>query len=380
MSLPALSLAWDNCLDETLRARDLLDEADLLPDGPVKLSVVQEAVRAADNSGDEELMFEARLDLVSASTFAGAAQNTFVAFSWCLHKYRQDPERFAQFEYRLSWQFKFTLSDAPDFPQITLEQIEQLFAEMETFYKQHNHGMRAVLDLRSDWEWSRGNKDIAERLYHQARQEPRDDMTDCHACERNAECWHFRNLGEHERAISHAARLLQRRLTCSTIPTTTYTSMLVSYAKTNRLQEGDQSQATGYRLIRNNPNFLGQIGDQLSYLSFRGKLQLGANMFARHLDWALATQEPRARFDFLSGAKWLFEELQAAARPGRKQTRKLNLPKAFPLYNDRHEYDVTEILAWINAEGLALAKRFDDRNQTPAFVKSFSEDYRYDND
>ncbi len=361
-----------------LEVDELMREADTLPYGPVKMSVMQQAVRAADETHDLDCMFYTRIKLVCAATFSGAGEQSLVAFSWCLNQYKKDPQQFADYEYELCWEFKHVHDSILQFPQVSAEQIEALLDDMQAVYSMHNYSMRMVNNRRYCWEKERGNKQAAIAYFEKFQSDPRDGMADCIACDRNTEVRFYRYIGNHQRAIDHAQPLFRKELTCECVPRTTYSTILPSYAQTQRLDEADQLREIGYREIRDNPNYLKEIGHQLSYLSFRGQLKVGAKMFARHVEWALNSFELGAKFAFLHGAKWLFEELIAEiSKPPKPQPKlKLNLPQSFPLYQQDGVYDANEILDWVNAEAGDLAARFDKRNKTTRYAEMLA-NYRY---
>ncbi len=364
-------------MSDATKVYELFDEAYGLPHGPVRVAIYMDAVRVADEVGDDELRFRARRNLYDTAGFSGADEQALVAFGWCLNKYREDPERYRTYARSLCWEFKHIVGTVIGLPQISLEQVEALMQDMQSLYAMHNYNFREIDCRRYRLAKARGLKEEALEYYHKYKSQDRDSISDCRTCERSAEVAYYCYIGEREKAIQHAQPLLRGEMTCFSIPKATYCWMLRTFALTNRLEEADQMQAKGYRLVRSNPHFLCQIGDQLSYLSFRGKLQMGVNMFARHLEWALVTFDLEDKFYFLMAAKWLFEELESAASSGRKPTRKLNLPREFPLLEPQGEYRISDILSWLNTEARQIAERFDKRNGTSAYMDEYNEGYRY---
>ncbi len=65
---------------------ELLRQASYLPDGDMKVMLLEEAVRLADGLEyrSEELQFKTRDLLVQAATFGGHPDKSLVAYSWCL--------------------------------------------------------------------------------------------------------------------------------------------------------------------------------------------------------------------------------------------------------------------------------------------------------
>src|SRR5579884_3112427 len=114
--------------DYQIQVEELMDQAAVLPDGPSKLALLEEAVRLADVHQDTALADEARDDLIRTATFSGYPEKSLVAFSWRLAQSDRDPEVFP--EQALLWQYKWIANSLKYFPQITRTQIEDAFDDL----------------------------------------------------------------------------------------------------------------------------------------------------------------------------------------------------------------------------------------------------------
>lgn len=358
--------------DDAGLAAELLGEAYNMPQGEERYSKVCEAVRHAEVAGDEDLLFEARLELVSASTFTGRAQETFTAFAWCLAKFKEDPYRYDYYSRAVLWSFKFILHNADEIPGITREQFEQLSEQMAEIYQQYGYNLRPVYYLRFLFASSTGDFDAASVYYEKFQTVERDMMADCLACEADTTAEYLARLGQFERAAESMANIISNGMQCATVPQRTYSKVLHPLAMLGRYEEADANQRKGYSLIRYNPVFLAHAAFHLAYLRHRGKLDEALDLIQNHLHWALDTTEQRSRYLFYCTAAQTLELVADDVAPI-----SLRLPKTFEKHRPDGRYDPAELAGWFNEQARELGERFDRRNQNNYFTTTLRERLRY---
>jgi hypothetical protein len=89
--------------DTDTPCRELLDEADRMPEGPARLELLEEAVRRADAHGGEAAGYTIRYGRIIDSCLSnGRGDRLLVAFVWCLGLCDRRPQEFAEREL-LDW-------------------------------------------------------------------------------------------------------------------------------------------------------------------------------------------------------------------------------------------------------------------------------------
>lgn len=88
----------------------------------------------------------------------------------------------------------------------------------------------------------------------------------------------------------------------------------------------------------------------------------GLSLFARRLEWSIGMWDQKKVYDFDKGACVLFRRLA-----GVRQTVKLELPQAFPLWQEDGRYPVQELADWFLAQAETIGRRFDRRNSSHYF-------------
>ena len=126
----------------------LAREAARLPDGDVKVSLLDEAVRLADETQTPEVMFRARINLIETSVFCGHSEKAIAAFAWRVSQFEADPVRFRADQHSFLFYFKNILHNADEYPQMSREQVEGILQQMASLYRRCGYNMRPVNYMR----------------------------------------------------------------------------------------------------------------------------------------------------------------------------------------------------------------------------------------
>lgn len=351
---------------------DLLHEAHELPHGPVRLELAQSACRMAETIGDSEAIFDARRRLAAAAIFAGHAEIATSNFSWCLAKFEEEPDRFAFHERQLLWLFKAVVNNLLEFPEVTLEQIEQLRRQQADWYSRNGYNLRPIYYGQFMYAEFRGDREQAEHYMQLVQSLPRDALANCEACESDSVVsYHLLNRRWDE-AIAEAQKNLHGGQTCGEVPHRTLANVLYPLAMLQRYDEADRYQRKGYRLIRHNPSFLALTAQHMAYLNHRGRLAEAVRIIERHFVWALETYELLSRLAFYGATSVILRRLATEF-----DTYVLDLPEVFPHYELSGCYPVEVLVRWFEAQYVALAQRFDKRDGGCYFVTEYRDRFAY---
>jgi hypothetical protein len=353
--------------DYAARVEELLDEACALDDGPAKVMLLEEAVRLADSSGDADLAFDVRQDLIHAATFGGYPERALVAFTWSLA--HCDRARGGALDHGTLWKYKWIGNALPEFPQIPLGQIHAVLDDMSRRYERAGMSLRAVHKLRCGLAMGMGDREAA-RAHHAAwQQAPVDSVSDCPACERNHRVKYLFFMDREAEGVTHAAPILTGRLRCAEIPHATLAHVLLPLVRLGRLEEAVAHHRQGLRLVARNRTFVREVAMHMTFLALTDNLAQAVRLLEKHLAWALEKEGHARRFDFFLAARFLLERLEA----GGKSVMRLRLPANFPLRSESGKYELTELAAWFDADLRALGERFDARNGTDRFARRLAE-------
>jgi tetratricopeptide (TPR) repeat protein len=204
-----------------------------------------------------------------------------------------------------------------------------------------------------------GEPDKARAAYGQAMKCRRDAVSDCEACVQSSIVSLHARLGDYERAIKAAEKIRQGRLSCYTVPHTTFGTLLLPLFRLGEFDEAMALHRRGYRLIQRNPSFVDEFGEHLQFLTLTANHTKALNVLAAHLATALACPAKQSQFEFLRAGVL---SLDYVAGRSKRSTIKLRLPPTIPFHRPDGVYDIAELQAWFRAAARDLAQRLDQRN------------------
>jgi tetratricopeptide (TPR) repeat protein len=339
--------------EELERLRQMINH---MPRSAAKVALLEEAIGLADSANDLKNGYKLRLELVDVAQFTGFPEKALVAFGWALAKSDRDPDKFDGFE--LLWKYKWIASDLRHFPQITLHQIDDALDDLARRSQSCGASLRHVHSLRSQLARHLGQHDKAREELALWKKTPRDYLSDCVACERDNLADVHAFLGEDEQAIETSQPILDGKMKCGEIPHLTYAHVLLPLMRLNRTEEAANYHRAGYRMIKDNPDFLWEVADHLIYRVLTRDLAGAAALFETHLHSALSTHALLRRYWFYRSALFLMRHLQKTGTSDLV----LRLPEGFPIRNDTARYAVGQLKEWLEQEAGELARQFDARS------------------
>jgi hypothetical protein len=341
----------------------MLGEAAELPDGPVKLVVLEEAVRLADSRGDVNRAFELREGLMWNALVSGQADKMLVAFSWCLSQSERQPEQFPEAD--LLWRYSYwVIEELRASPQFSRAQVESALDDLQSRFRRNGWSLRRVFRERCLTSLFMGDLDRAP-LWWDQWQRAADDNRDAYdrAYEHDDEVTYKLKVEGDEAGLEHARPILEGRVRSDNVPHNTFGRILIPLLRRGRAQEALDCHVRGYRLIAHRMDYLCKAANHLEFLAVTGNLPAAVRLLERHWSWAETTWEKLRRFLFHLSACFLVRRLRDAGH----EAFALNLPAGWDGYRPEGVYDLAELADWLEGQTRPLAEAFDARNGNPHF-------------
>ena len=352
------------------RVQELVRKSRELGDTPEKVALLEEAVRIADSINDEEAGFNSRIQLIDAAEWSGLDERAVVAFSWCLAYWDRNNEDSIVSNYQLLWRYKWIICDIADNLRIDLGKLEEMLDDFERRYRENGSSIRTVHYMRWTNYQEIGLPELTEKYFELWLQEPRDYLSDCHACELNKKVKYKLLTGQPEEAFELVQPILEKRLTCKSIPKGTYSYLLRPAVMMGNNQYAAELQRTGYRAVSRDPAFSNHFCEHMLYFVQIGNPRRALELFRKHFascyqyDVANRTNK-NTLLTFIAGAAVM--QTNAAERT-RKQI-KLLLPREIECFREDHKYDLQELADWFQQKTDDLAARFDKRHGNDYFAR-----------
>jgi len=354
--------------DTRARIESLLDEEAKLWYGPQKRAAIDEAVALADELGDEDLQFAARMALTNCAVTTGDTDAELSSFAWCLAKYDQDPVRFGDSRHGdVLWHYKWACNALINSPIFSRAQIDATLDDMEAHYRKAGVGLQAVIWERFICAEQTGNLDQAEGFRSQFLATPRDDYSDCDACTRSSLADFAVTLGEEAEALRLVDEIIngdyEGRHSCSEEPERALAIVLVPMLHTGQPDEARAAHLRSYTLARTNPDLIGTVGLNMRFCAITGNEARALALAERHISWLAhdALDEAGAHSFLLSLAVALTAVTNAGH--GDEVVRGADSPGMVQFFGEHdgvwHAADLADA-AWAGAA--AIAAKFDARN------------------
>ncbi len=336
---------------------------------PNQIAPAEEAVHLADRLGDEELAWKARFELLTAAVFGGEPEKALMTFAWLESKSTHDPERFPASKAVLGlflsqtdllWGYKWIGLNLPDFVEISRQDIESVLDRMRVQYERHQVSLRPYWAVQARTHRSLGDpaSDIREAVTA-FNTSTRDVYADCVACE-----WNFRVEmalleGDVDRALGLADKMVDGGHSCAEVPHITFSSLVVPAWQAGFQDRARGLHQRGYEMCRGNKDFLVPICDHIDFRLIDGDWPGAHLLLQRHAVWARDTRASWRRLRFLQTA--------LAVAHHAPDNVDLGLPSQFqPVGLAASNPTIVEWRAWLRAEVMRLAGRFDERNGNPS--------------
>jgi len=331
---------------------DALKQLREAPYGAVRSARTEELVDAAERLELHEALPTAMLELLTAYEFGNELRKAPVLFSRILKLYQERPESFDEWcEHRLFWCFKWITWALLCLPEIPLPVIEGWIAKMREHYVAAGKPLQAVHTSRFHLASHTGLNE--ESAYEQWATRPRDEFSDCEACEARERGVYWQDRGQDERALREWEPVLSHGIGCEEEPASTISHALLSLVRAGRGEEAASLHRSGYRMAKAEVGMDVQVGRHLEFLALTGNAARGLELLAENRSRFDSTTEPLSRLYFLDGVRVLLTQLVAE---GAAQA-----PVTGP---GGRTLSVETLLAEITALSDELARKFDERNGT----------------
>jgi len=263
----------------------LLHQATHLPYGPGQIALVEQVITRADALGLPELSFAARMRGTEAYYFGGEPVRAFPTFAWCLAEYDRDPQRYAEHERTLLWHFKHMVSAMTEFPEISLERTYAVLDDMQRRWTETGHSLQAVYAYRHEVAVHIGDLAAAQEYYLQWCAAPRDDLSDCAACDTASKADWLVLCGQDEEAVAVGESVLSGQVDCTAQPQGVLTTLMFPYLRTGRLDQARDAHRRAYRRQRSHLADLAAIAHHIEFCARTGNEARAVEMVERHLGW-----------------------------------------------------------------------------------------------
>ncbi|AEI12533.1 hypothetical protein [Cellulomonas gilvus] len=205
-----------------------------LPYGVARTAAFEQLVARIEAEGPDPARAYAYAGLVESLVWGQEVEKAFVPFTRWMRWADEHPEHLDDDDWHLLfWSFKWMVADLMDYPTVSRDQIERTLADMERRYALAGNGMNAVRHQHFLWAWAQDHPDTG-AAYDAWVTTPRDDYSQCEACEPGDRAAYLFDVGRTEEGIRIVEAALEQDPTCATEPADMLARLQLGYLDAGR--------------------------------------------------------------------------------------------------------------------------------------------------
>ncbi len=273
---------------------ELLRAAAELPHGREQVTLLEQALATAQRLGGFDNEYWARNQLIEALYYAPRERATLTHYAWLRRALdtagdRLDTEDRAQVLWKLKWAMDHVIGVA----DLDLATVRATIDDVEGAFRAHGYRLRPVMQMRH-----RLAEDLDDPAGQAAavavfRREPRDRLSDCHACERSFEA----DLVQDRPAEALAAiePILRGELTCAEQPGSALAQAIGWHVDLGDHEAAVAAYRRGWPLIKDDSKMVLPAARVLIGLVRLGELDRAIDALVPRLGWLDGTDDDAHR-------------------------------------------------------------------------------------
>jgi hypothetical protein len=346
-----------------LQIQKILVKVDTVKSPYDKVKLIKEAIKIADANNDIEWGFDLRKQIIEEEKNTSSCIEGLPAFTWILDTYDQNPDICAESSFLQ--EYKWMIQAARRNANVSLEQFESIVDDYRTRLLRNNFSLHSYYSAKAHMAFQQLKLEEAKEYLELRKEEKRDDLSFCVACEMH-DLVEYELLAENvEDAITIATDILSGKEACRYVP---FQTVCITVNVLNRHGYDDSAvkllQIANYTLEKpenDDMSNIGYIGNLIYFLTGVDK-EKAWEMFEKYLSWSINCED-YYNFQFSSGSLSLFKG---------SGTRSLNVNSEIPWYKPSGVYELPELYDYYKDQAATLAAKFDERNGCTNFTELLS--------
>lgn len=325
-----------------------------MPYGLARSTAAAAEVERVEAEGPDGARAYALFVLVESFVWGGEVTKAYLPFTKMLRWWDEHPEHFdAEDAHSLFWSFKWMVGHLMEFPSVPAAQIERTLDDMARRYALAGNGTNAVELERFEWARERGGADV-EDAYRAWVATPRDEYSQCEACEPGDRAAYLFETGRHEEGIRLLEQVLQGSPSCATEPGDMLSHLQLAYLEVGDAEAAARTHRRGLRHLDTGVSMTGPKGRHVEFLARTGNASRALRLLGEHQAFLTEADSPGDRLGFLTSV---------SVATGVLRAEHADAPLAL---RDVPASTVAELDDWVRREAAELAASFDARNGTLA--------------
>lgn len=325
--------------------------------------LLQKCIQKARIFKDKDLEFNARLAYLNQVNWLNQNDKTIATLPWLLKRI-DDGYNLDELSSVL-WMYKWVITNLPGFAAIPRNKIEELLEDMSTRFQSFGSGQKVIYYLKLQVYLLLGDLPKSEEnyvLYTKSR--GRGSLDDCAACQPNNLIDLHLAKKDYAKAIKEGKPLVDKKLTCKIVPSTTYPDMAYAHFLLGNLEEAKEMAFKARRGLPKKTADLSSFSMLVKYYALAREFVKGRNVIEDQLVYTLDHVADSDKCDFYLACLMFFISLEKAGKT------KITMKFAKPIGLFVGEEGVCEVgtsIPWLQNEVDSIASKLDIRNGNSYF-------------
>ncbi len=354
-------------MNSEFNGRALHGVIERLPDGAAKMAALLDAIHQADEAGDYRWRLGFRWDYTYEATFHDDPPKAMPMAAEFSAIYDENPGAAQRLGYGPAAylnMMEMGMEPAVRLPQIPMEQYEALLAKFRDLTRRFGIGEQ-VYWWQMFFRWEFADLNEARKCLEKAWRAPKDQLSDCVACEHTRTAKMYLRLGDRETADRYAKPVWEHKIKpCAS----SFQELWQAYLH-DALDRGDWAAARplAETLQKNGCRDRGDLSYAASALYAWALMdtERALALFSRRLEWTFGMWDQMWLYEFYKAAWICFRE-------SKEKTLALRLPEQFAQYRADGVYSAPELALWFYQQAQDIGARFDRRNRSDYFAKDLA--------
>lgn len=354
---------------------EIKNNYDQLPHGKAKADAIRQAIEMADQNNDLPFMIYFREEMCHESCFYGNTMEMMVVFPEMLSIIDRYPDiSSTQFdtEYKnaldhILWIYKWVVEECASFYQIPMDDCMKFFEDFKKRSKSYGYNLRPY--YKAFYYFYDFDKEKADKAFYNFEKTPRDENSDCHACEKNTEIEFYLHKGNLSKALELSEDIEDFRLTCGDHWSAWLRMKILFfdyYMDNCEFEKATEIALILERRINDKKEFQiwGNIINCYAHTKPGRALRVYKKYWRTLEDW----RTPQDLFESMMNTCCFWYVIKL----GGKETAKLGLDSSFELYNEERIYNVEDLYNYYYNKAEDIARKFDKRNGSDSYIKKLN--------
>lgn len=331
--------------------------------GKVRLDAIHSAISQADKEGDYETGFLLRDELIRESAFYNDYMDAYIIFPEYYAMCEKYPDLNEEYSWNVIWKFKWIIENAVCFYQISMEETEKYLDTFKQLSETLGYSLRTYYYLQFRIHMY-GDLEKSNEYYEKFQAEPRDELSDCKACELSSEIQLQLRNGREDTAFELFKPLADGRYSCMEQPSFTHAKFGEFYFNRGDYKKAEIYYKKFYKAILRDGLYSDEIGKVMECYAYTNP-DKALKIFLKFFPRVLESREPAEIADFSIGACHLWKQIMLKKN---KSTILMNLPRQFELYREDGSYDLNELYEHFLTRGEKIGYLLDQSNASEEYT------------